>query len=78
MIDEFKIKLGWLLHKKNIPVSLLGQVLYSYLNETVPRILSQNHAGDYFSTYFVFEIFNPSHLNKILKDCQKQGYLKLK
>lgn len=78
MIDEFKIKLGWLLYKKNIPAALLGQVLYSYLNKTVPRILSQNHARDYFSTYFVFEIFNNSYLNKILKDFQKQGYLKLK
>lgn len=78
IIDEFKIKLGWLLHKKNIPASLLGQVLYSYLNRTVPRILSQNHARDYFSTYFVFEVFNNSYLNKILKDLQKQGSLKLK
>jgi hypothetical protein len=78
MVDEFKIKLGWLLHKKKIPTLLLGQVLYSYLNTTVPRILSQNHYRDYFSIYFVFEIFNNAHLNQILKNLQKEGYLKLK
>ncbi len=78
MVDEFKIKLDWHLHKKKIPPVLLGQVLYSYLTRTVPRILSQNHVNDYFSTYFVFKVFNNSHLKGILKKLQKEGYLKLK
>lgn len=78
MIDEFKVKLDWHLHKKKTPPVLLGQVLYSYLTRTVPRILSQNHVNDYFSTYFVFKVFNNSHLKGILKRLQKQGYLKLK
>lgn len=78
MVDEFKIKLGWLLYKKKIPPYLLGQVLYSYLNTTARRVLSQNHYRDYSSAYFVFEIFNNAHLNRILKNLQKEGYLRLK
>jgi len=78
MVDEFKIKLSWLLHKKKIPAYLLGQVLYSYLNTTLPRVLSQNHYRDYSSAYFVFEIFNNAHLNGILKNLQKEGSLRLK
>jgi hypothetical protein len=78
MVDEFKVKLSWHLYKKKIPPFLLGQVLYSYLIQTAPRIFSQGHVNDYFATYFIFKIFNNSHLRKILKDLQKKGYLKLK
>lgn len=78
MIDEFKIKLDWHLHKKKIPPVLLGQILYTYLTRTAPRILSQNHVNDYFSTYFIFKVFNNSHLKGIMKKLQKEGYLKLK
>lgn len=78
MIDEFKVKLDWHFHKKKIPPALMGQVIYSYLNSTAPRILSQNHVNDYFSTYFLFKVFNNSHLKGILKKLQKEGYLKLK
>jgi hypothetical protein len=78
MINEFKIKVGWHLHKKKLPSILLGQVLYTYLNKTVPRFFSQNHVNDYFSTYFLFKIFNNAHLRGILKKLQREGYLKLK
>ncbi len=78
MVDEFMVKLAWLLHKKKIPPSLMGHIIYTYLVKTVPRILSQNHSNDHFSTYFVFNVFNNAHVNKILKDMQKKGYLKLK
>ena len=78
MINEFKIKVGWHLYKKKIPSILLGQVLFSYFNKTVPRFFSQNHVNDYFSTYFLFKIFNNSHLRGILKKLQREGYLKLK
>jgi hypothetical protein len=78
MIDEFKVKLSWHLYKKKTPPFLLGQVLYSYLLRTVPRIFSQSHVNDYFATYLIFKIFNNSHLRKILKDLQKKGYLRLK
>jgi hypothetical protein len=78
MIDEFQIKLSWHLYKKNIPPFLLGQVLYSYLNQTAPRVFSQSHVKDYFATYFIVKIFNNSHLSKIIKNLQKKGYLKLK
>ena len=78
MVDEFQIKLSWHLYKKNIPPFLLGQVLYSYLNRTAPRVFSQSHFKDYFATYFMFKIFNNSHLSKIIKNLQKKGYLKLK
>ncbi len=78
IIDEFKIKVGWFLYKQKIPGVLLGQVVYSYLTNTAPRYFSQSHANDYVSTYFMFEVFNKSHLSRILKNLQKQGYLKLK
>ncbi len=78
MINEFKIKVGWHLYKKKIPSILLGQVLYSYFNKTVPRFFSQNHVNDYFSTYFLFKIFNNSYLRGILNNLQREGYLTLK
>lgn len=78
MVDEFLVKLSWLLHKKKIPPSLMGHIIYSYLVKTVPRLLSQNHTNDHFASYFVFTVFNNAHVSKILKDMQKQGYLKLK
>jgi hypothetical protein len=78
IFDEYKIKLDWHLHKKKIHPILAGQILYSYLNGTAPRILSQNHVNDYFSTYFLFKVFNNSHLRGIVKKLQKEGYLKLK
>ncbi|MCP5103196.1 MAG: hypothetical protein GY950_07455 [bacterium] len=78
MVEEFKVKLDRLLYKKKISPDLLGPVLYFYLTRTVPRILSQNHKKDHTSTYFVFEVFNNSHLNKIIKNLKKEGYLKLK
>lgn len=78
MVDEFLVKLSWLLHKKKIPPSLMGHIIYTYLVKTVPRVLSQNHSNDHFATYFVFNVFNNAHVNKIIKDMQKKGYLKLK
>ena len=77
LVDEFVIKVGWYLYKKGIPPSLLGQVIYSYLTETVPRLFSQNHERDYYATYFTFNLFNNFHLKKILTDLQKEGCLKL-
>jgi hypothetical protein len=78
MIDEFKVRMGWYFYKKHMPPFLLGHVLYEYFNSTAPRFLSQNHPNDYFSTYFIFEIFNDSHFNCLLKNLQKEGHLKLK
>lgn len=78
IIDDFKIKLAWLMHKKKLPAFLAGQVLDAYLTKTVPRIFSQNHAKDYRPVYFAFQVFSNGHLNKIIKDLQKEGCLKLK
>lgn len=78
MIDEFKIKLAYHMYKKQIPPPLLGQLLYMYLNKTGRRFLRQNHIHDYPITYFVFDIFNTSHLNRLIKQLKKEGYLKLK
>ncbi|MCP5108468.1 MAG: hypothetical protein GY950_34100, partial [bacterium] len=62
MIDEFKTKLDWHLYKKKIPPILLPQVLQTFVTRTGSRFFSQNHPNDYFSTYFLFKIFNNSHL----------------
>jgi hypothetical protein len=78
MIDEFKIKMAYHMYKKQIPPPLLGQFLYMYLNKTGRRFLRQNHIHDYPITYFVFDIFNTSHLNRLIKQLKKEGYLKLK
>jgi len=78
MIDEFKIKMAYHMYKKQIPSPLLGQFLYMYLNNTGSRFLRQNHIHDYPVTYFVFDIINTSHLNRLIKELKKEGYLKLK
>lgn len=78
LVDEFRIKIGWHLQKNKIPPALLGQVLYAYTTRTAPRVFSQNYTGDYFASYFIFKVFNNSHLRKILNDLQKEGCLKLK
>ncbi len=78
MIEEFKIKLHWHLYKRNVPPILLGQVLHTFLRRTASKFFSQNHANDYVSTYFMFKIFNNSHLRGVIKRLQKEGYLKLK
>jgi hypothetical protein len=78
MIDEFKIKMAYHMHKKQIPSPLLGQFLYMYLSNTGRRFLRQNHIHDYPITYFVFDIINTSHLNRLIKELEKEGYLKLK
>ena len=78
MIDEFKIKMAYHMHKKQIPSPLLGQFLYMYLSNTGARFLRQNHIHDYPITYFVFDIFNTSHLKRLVEELKKEGYLKLK
>lgn len=78
IIDEFKVRLAWFLYKKKIPAYFMGQLLYSYLTKTAPRVYNQNNPNDYFSSYFMFKVFNNSHLNGAIKDLQKEGYLKLK
>jgi tetratricopeptide (TPR) repeat protein len=78
IVDEFSVRLAWLLYKKKIPVSLMGHIAYSYLTNTIPRLLSQNHGNDHYAAYFAFYIFNNAQVNKIVKDMQRQGYLKLK
>lgn len=78
MVDEFKVKLAWDLYRKRIPSYLLGQVLYRYFNKAAPWFLNQNHIHDYYSTYFLFEVFNPTQLKYIVKNLQKEGHLRLK
>jgi hypothetical protein len=77
MIDEFKIKIAYHMVKKKIPPELLGQILYMYLDTTGRSFLRQNHFNDYPITYFIFDIFNNSHLNNLIKKLKKEGYLKL-
>lgn len=78
MINEFKVKVGYHAHKRGIPPYLLGEFLYQYLDRTSRRYYSQNYNKDYFSTYFIFDIFNNSYLNRIIKRSQEKGYLRIK
>ena len=77
MIDEFKIKVAYHMLKKQTPPALLGQFLFMYLDTTARSFLRQNHINDYPVTYFIFDIFNTSHLNSLIKKLKKEGYLKL-
>lgn len=78
MIDEFKVKVAYHTYKKGIPFYLAGEFLYQYLDKTSRKYYSQNHEKDYFSTYFIFDIFNNAYLNQILKNSQEKGYLRIK
>jgi hypothetical protein len=78
IIAEYKIKLAYHLYKEGIPPCLLGQFLYMYLVKTGRQFLRQNHANDYSTIYFVFDIFNNAHLNGMIKQLKKEGYLKLR
>lgn len=78
MIDEYKIKLAYHMYKKQIPAPLMGQLLYMYLDNTGKQFLRQGHIKDFAITYFVFDIFNTSHLNSLIKKLQKEGHLQLK
>jgi hypothetical protein len=78
MINEFKVKVAYHAHKKGIPPYLLGEFLYQYLDKTSRRYYSQNYGKDYFSTYFIFDIFNNSYLNKIIKKSLEKGYLRIR
>lgn len=78
MIQEFKIKLSYHLIKKRVPPCLLGQILYSYIHKTGRRLLNQNHVKDYYSTYFLFDVFNSAKLEQILKKFKTDGILRIK
>lgn len=78
IINEFKIKTAYHAHKKMFPPQLLGQFLYNYLTKTCRKFFSQNYIKDYFSTYFIFDIMNNSHLTKIVKKLQEKGEVRLK
>jgi hypothetical protein len=77
MINEFKVKVAYHAYRKKISSHLSGQVLYQFLFKTCRQFYSQNHARDYYSTYFVFDIFNSSYLNKTIKRLNQRGYLRL-
>jgi hypothetical protein len=78
MMDEFKIKLGYHLYKKKVPSCLLGQLVYSYIQKTGRRLLNQNHVRDYYSVYFLFDIFNGARLEQLLKRFKTDGYLRIR
>ena len=78
MIDEYKMKLSYHLYKKQLNPGFLGQFLFMYLKNTAKNFLRQNHQNDYSTSYFIFDIFNNSHLNGLVKLLKKEGNLKLK
>ena len=78
MINEFKVNVGLRGFQKKVSASLSGQFLNHFLTKTCRRFYSQNHVRDYYSTYFVFDIFNGSYLNKTIKKLNQEGYLRIK
>jgi len=77
IIDEYKYKMAYHFSLKDTPSSLFGQILFMYLNSTAKTFLRQNHNNDYSIAYFIFDIFNTSHLNMLIKKLQKEGHLQL-
>ncbi len=77
MINEFKVNVGLRGFQKKISAVLTGQFLNHYLTKTCRRFYSQNHHKDYHSTYFIFDIFNGSYLNKTIKKLNQEGYLRI-
>lgn len=78
IINEFKIKTAYHAYKKLLPPKLMGQFLVQYLYNICRRYFSQNYIKDYYSTYFIFDIMNNSHLTKIVQKLQENGEVRLK
>ncbi len=78
MLDEFKVKVAYHAYKKGIPGYLIGEFIYQYFTRTTPRYYSQNYRKDYFSGYFIFDIFNNSYMNRIIKKAKEKGYLQVR
>jgi len=74
---ELKIKAAYHAFKCGVPAALLGQVMLSFLDDVCRKFYSQNYVKDYFSTYFIFDVFNNSHIKNFLKKSQQEGALKL-
>jgi hypothetical protein len=77
-INEFKVKVAFHAYQKKVSPLLSGQLLYRFLFKTARQFYSQNHERDYFSTYFIFNIFNNSFISRTVKRLNQQGYLRIK
>jgi hypothetical protein len=77
LVDELKIKAMYHASKKGVPVSLLGQLTYRYFFRVARRFYHQNHYKDYFTTYFMMDVFNRSHVNQGIKKMKQEGYLRM-
>ncbi len=78
IINEFKIKTAYHAYKKLLPPKLMGEFLVQYLYNVCRKYFSQNYIKDYYSTYFIFDIMNNSHLMKIVQKLQEKGEVRLK
>lgn len=77
-LAESKLKAAYLAQKNGIPTVLLGDVLLHYFLNSVVKYYAQNHAQDFVSTNFVFDIMSGAQIMKIVKTMQETGVLKLK
>ncbi len=76
-ISEFKVKLAHLCYRRELPPALMGLALADYLFSSFKGYYAQNHSRDYESTYFMFDVLNNSHLNRLLQNLKKEGVLRL-
>lgn len=76
MMNEFKISCAYYMHKKKLPMVMMGYILYNYIH-TIGPIYSQNHRRDHFSSYFLFSIFNQGHINHGIRKLKEKGFLRI-
>jgi hypothetical protein len=77
-ISEYKIKAAYLAFKNDYPPCLLGQFVFDFVDSVGKSLYAQNDIKDYYSTYFVLDIMNNSHLKNTIKKLLQKGYLRYK
>ena len=78
IINEFKLKTAYYAARHNIPALLNGQIMYHFFFDTFKQFYNQNYPSDYFTSYFLFDVFNSAYLNKTINMLKKEGLLRIR
>ena len=75
---ELKFNVTYHAVKRKLSPSLIGQVMLTYFTKIYKTYYNQNYKQDYFSSCFLFNIFNSSYLNRVILTLKKGGQLRIK